>query len=136
MKLSSQSRDMLIKELSYCRKRILEEPTLIRKTLFYGGMIGKIYSIRNTEYDPELNFMNYILGSSYNALKNYFEEEQSFELPKIFFDKLCEYLEQLETKIKNKENTYTILEKILNLSMTADVYGYYLFEKGELKIED
>jgi hypothetical protein len=136
MKLSSKSQDVLIKEISYCRKKIAEEPNPIRKTFYYGGMIGKIFSIRNFEFDPELNFINFVLGTSYNTLRNYFEEEQPFELPKIFFDKLCEYLEQLETKIKNKENTYNVLEKIINLSMIADVYGYYLFEKGELKIED
>ncbi len=134
MKLSSQSQNLLIKEISYCHKKIIEEPNPRRKTSFYGGMISKIFSIRNLEYDPELNFINVILGISYNALSSYFEEEQSFELPEMFFDKLCEYLEQLEAKIKNKESTYTVLEKILNLSVTSEWYGYYLFEKGELKI--
>jgi len=127
---------MLIKEISYCRKKIIEEPNPIRKTLYYGGLIGKIFSIRNLEFDPELNFINLVLGSTYNTLRNYFEVEQSFELPKMFFGKLCEYLEQLETKIKNKESTYNVLERIVNLSVTAEWYGYYLFEKGELKIED
>ncbi len=136
MKLSSQSQDLLTKEISYCRKKILEEPNPIRKTSYYGGMVSKIFSIRNLEFNPELNLINLILGITYNALSNYFEEEQSFELPKFFFDKLCEYLEQLEAKIKNKESTYSVLEKIANLSVTAEWYGYYLFEKGELKIED
>lgn len=136
MKLSSQSQNMLIKEISYCRKKIIEEPKPIRKTFYYGGMVSKIFSIRNLEFDPELNFINLVLGNTYYSLSNYFEEEKSFELPKMFFDKLCEYLEQLESKIKNKENTYSVLEKIASLSVTADWYGYYLFEKGELKIED
>lgn len=137
MKLSPKSQNTLINEISYCRKKILEEPTPVRKTYQFSGLIMKIFSIRSVEYDPEVNFINFILGETYNNLIDYFEDEQPpFEIPKIFFDKLCEYLEQLEIKIKNKENTYSVLEKIANLALTIDIYGYYLFEKGELKIED
>ncbi len=137
MELSRQSQDLLIKEISYSRKKILEEPTLIKKTYYYGVMASRISSIRNVEFDSEINFISFVLGGSYFVLDDYFEEEKPpFEIPKIFFDKLCEYLKQLETKIKNKENTHTVLEKIAKLSMIVDSYGYYLFEKGEIKIED
>lgn len=136
MKLSSESKDRLISEIWYCRKKMSEENDPLRKTFFYSGVPVRIYSIYNLEFDPELYFINYVLSTSYNTIANYFAEDRVFKLPAMFFDSLCRYLEQLEEKIRNEEDVYSVLVKIANLSMTADGTGNYLYEKGVLKIED
>lgn len=136
MKLSPEYRDMLIKELSYCREKMIEERDPLKKSFYYSALYWRTYSILNLEFDYQLYFMNYVLATSYNTIANYFDEERVFELPGIFFDALCRYLGQLEAKIRNGEDIYSTLEKIANLTMIADGTGYYLFEKGVLKIRD
>lgn len=136
MKLSPEYRKILIKEMSYCRNKMSEEHDPLRKTFFYSGVYGVINRVLNIEFDPQLIFMNFIFASSYNMLNNHFAQESVFELPKTFFNSLCTYLQELEVKIGNGEDTYDILEKIVNLTMLTDGNGYYLYEKGVLKIED
>jgi len=47
-----------------------------------------------------------------------------------FFNGLSNCLELLEERIRNNEDTYDVLEKIVNLISTIDGNGYYLMQKG------
>lgn len=136
MKLSPEYRNMLIKEIGYCRNKMEEEREPLRKTFFYSGIYGVINRVLNIEFDPQLSFMYFVFGSTYTMINNYYSEESVLKLPQNFFDLLCRYLQELEVKIGSDEDTYGVLEKIANLTMLTDGNGYYLFEKGVLKIKD
>lgn len=136
MKLSPEYRDMLIKEISYCREKMVGEQNPLKQAFYYSALYWRINSILSLEFNYQLYFMNYVIATSYNTIANYFAEDHVYELPSSFFETLCRYLGQLETKIRNGEDVYSVLEKIANLTMIADGTGNYLFEKGVLKIRD
>jgi len=55
---------------------------------------------------------------------------QPIPISNDFFYNLANCLEVLENRIRNDEDTYDVLEKIINLTSTIDGNGYYLKEKG------
>ena len=56
------------------------------------------------------------------------------DFPEGFFEKLSECLEELAKNIENNQDTYAVLQKISLLAYISTGNGYYLYQKGILKI--
>jgi hypothetical protein len=132
--ISSKYRTILADEINYCRAKINAESDLRKKAYYYSSAYGMTRRIFNLEFDPQLQFIDFILNSSYQAIFSriaiLMSGDNTIPITDEFFDGLSNCLELLEDRIRNNEDTYDVLEKIVNLMSTIDGNGYYLVQKG------
>jgi len=132
--ISSKYRTILADEINYCRAKINAESDLRKKAYYYSSAYGMTRRIFNLEFDPQLQFIDFILNSSYQAIfsriATLMSGDNTIPITDEFFNGLSNCLELLEERIRNNEDTYDVLEKIVNLISTIDGNGYYLMQKG------
>ena len=140
--VSEPYKTILADELALIREKMNSELDPMKKVYYYSAAYAMVQRIFNLE--PESNqqliFIHFVLAMSYNQIKERVNQivvgDQLVTLPEDFFDKISSYLQQLEEKIRNNEDTYTILEKIAVLTYIADGNGYYLSQKGCLVLPE
>ena len=134
MKLSEKYKEKLISEIKFCRNKMMEEKDPRMKIFYYSGIYAVIVRIFNFEHDPHLQFIHFILNTTYNTINNRLDKVLSgksrIPMKEDFFEILANLVERLENKIRADEVTYDILEKIVNLSYLTTGNGYYLSQKG------
>lgn len=134
MDISENYRQILADEIEYCVAKIENTPDLMKKAYYYSAVYGMTRRIVNLDFDPQLQFIDFVLNSSYKAilsrLSSAMSGDTSIPITIDFFNKLSNCLVLLENKIRNDEDTYYVLEKIINLTSTLDGNGYYLLDKG------
>ena len=132
--ISSKYRTILADEIKYCRAKINSEKDLRKKAYYYSSAYGMTRRIFNFEFDPQLQFIDFVLNTSYQAISGrialIMSGDNTIPVTDEFFNELCNCLELLEEKIRTNEDTYNVLEKIINLIFTIDGNGYYLVQKG------
>jgi hypothetical protein len=137
--ISPESRKEFVNELRHVSQKILEEEDVRKKIFYYSAAYGIARRLINSQYDPQINFLELILEVSYNTIRARIEtilQQQDLTVPIIegFFDKLAENVNELALKIEKDEDTYKTLEKIAVLTHITTGNGYYLYTKGLIKI--
>ncbi|WP_135604097.1 hypothetical protein [Methanococcoides sp. NM1] len=134
MNISPNYRSILADELKYCREKINAENDLKKKVFYYSSAYGMTRRIFNFEFDSQLQFIDFVLNTSYNVILGRINANMSGDntivISNDFFDELSKCLESLENRIRTDKDTYDVLEKIINLTFTIDGNGYYLVQKG------
>jgi hypothetical protein len=139
MKISKTMTGRFIEELRYVAKQMEETENLEEKLYYFSAVFGAAQRIINFEFDPEMLFIHQVTQLAYNQIQQRLVliksgQQTSVELPDNLFTVLREMVGELAARVENGEATYPILEKIMTLSYSTTGNGYYLFQKGELKI--
>ncbi|MDO9098771.1 MAG: hypothetical protein Q7U60_11710 [Candidatus Methanoperedens sp.] len=134
MRISPNYRDILADEIRFCRTKIDIENDPRKKVYYYSGLYGITRRIYNLEFDPQVQFIDFVFNATYNTMLTriaaFNAGDTTIPITNDFFVKLNNCLERLEGRIRANEDTYDILEKLINLTSTIDGNGYYLVEKG------
>lgn len=134
MKISKTHKEILLKEIQIVREKISQEKELRKKVFYYSAIYSEIARLYNHEYNPHLQFMHFVLNVSYNAMRDRLNMivagDTTVPFPDNFFDELDKLLEKMQENIRNDEETYSVLEKISNLTYLLSGNGYYLSQKG------
>lgn len=134
MKISPNYRNILADEIKIVRTKIDQENDPRKKIFYYSALYGMTRRIFNFEFDPQLQFIDYILNTTHNTMLTRIAAlmagDTSIPVTNDFYINLNKCLEQLEGRIRANEDTYDILEKIVNLTSTIDGNGYFLVQKG------
>lgn len=139
MELSDNLRRIIAEEFSFISKKIQEETDLSQKIYFFSGSFGMIQRIFNLEYDPELILIHSILRNAHAEINTRVVgiisgQEKVIKLPERLFSSLADAIKELGEAILNKKDCSEYLQKLAVMSYIASGNGYYLFEKGVLKI--
>ncbi len=134
MKIDYPLKKELINEISFVRKRIIDYQEIRKKVFFYSGIYGIIQRIMNLQYNPHLQFAEFIFNNTYQALLSRYQinksEDDIIPISHEIFDKIVLFLEELVTKIEHDEDIFEELQKIVNIVFLTTGNGYYLKEKG------
>lgn len=138
MDIPSEYRRIIVDEFKYAVKLMRENEHPELKLYYFSSTHGALSRIFNLHCDTQLVFMHFILNNAnaninarLNAIKG---GDIIVQFPDGYFEKLAECVETLASQIEKDENTYKILEKIAVLTFLTTGNGYYLFQKGMLKI--
>jgi len=138
MNINPEHRKILVDEFKYAAKMMREVKFVEQKLFNFSATYGAVSRIFNLQYDPQLIFMHLVLN---NAHGNFNARVQAIkggdpviELSDEYFDKLANCIEALASQIEKDEDTYKALEKIALLTFLTTGNGFYLFQKGILKI--
>jgi len=138
MEISSDLRSKLVKEIRFVVESIRAETDLRKKIYYFSAVYGEMFRIFNINFDRQLVFAHGVLNFSYQNLKARADaivlgRDTVIDFPDGFFDRLCEYLEQLASVIENDQDSYAVLQDILCLAYISTGNGYYLYQKGTLR---
>lgn len=138
--MSEPYRTLLADEIKLICEKIKDEPDINTKLFYYSAIhsaVQRIFNL-NDRFDPQLVFIHTALLFSYTQILQRMNHivagDRLITLPTDFFDKLINYLNQLESNIRNNEDHYTALENIIVLTYITGGNGYYLYQTGKLKL--
>lgn len=134
MKISENYRNILADEIRIVRAKIDEDNDPRKKIYYYSALFGMTRRIYNLEFDPHVQFMDFVFNVTYaqilSRITAFLSGDTTIPVTNDFFIKLNNCLEKLENRIRANEDTYDLLEKIVTLAFTLDGNGYYLLQKG------
>lgn len=139
MKLTSKNKEALLKEIKFAAKKMAETEDPKGKLYYFSAVYAIMQRIFNLEFDPELVFIHMVLNTTYSVLQDRLATiesgaEKVVKIPENLFDKLTEATKEIAKKIENNESSYEVLQKFVILGYVVSGNGYYLYEKGMLKI--
>lgn len=142
MNIPENYQTLLVDEIATVRKKMDEEGDIRKKIFYYSAVYAMVQRIFNLypNFDPQLIFMYVVMNDSYTRTRNLIDRmlagDKLITLPDGFFDKISLFLQQLENRIQNNEDTYTILEKFAVLTYILEGNGHYLYRKNWLKLPE
>lgn len=142
LSISEPHKTILADEIAFAREKMDAESDTRKKVYYYSAvpaMIQRIFNI-DPNFDRQLIFMFTVLSASYNQTKVFMDRimagDHLITPPENFFDRISTYLQELEGKVRNNEDTYSILEKIAVSAYLLDGNGYYLHQKGWMELPE
>lgn len=141
MNVSKQYKEIIIEELNNVAIKMKESDDINEKMYFFSAAYSMVQRIFNLEFNPTLVLIHMILNTTYSTISGRIEvvkrgQDRAVKIPKGLFDNLQETIVDIADNIsKDDENElFKNLQKIANLSYSTTGNGYYLFQKGMLKI--
>ena len=135
MKLSAWARKTLIDEIEFTIEKMREnkDPKLIY--YYFSAVYGVLHRIFNIEYSSDLVFVHFVLSSIHSQINSRLQTpDKVIEIPDELFDKLITATNELLDDIKNNRNPYKTLKKFTLLGYVTIGNGYYLYQKGLIKL--
>jgi len=139
MEIPTDLRERLVKEIKFVAEKIRTEKDPRTKVYYFSGIYGEMLRLVNIHFDKELLFAHNVLNYVYQTMKTRVDivvmgRDSLVDFPDGFFDRLSEYLDRLASCIENNEELYRILQEFSCLAYITTGNGYYLFQKGILRI--
>lgn len=139
MDISDQFRSLIVSEINFAIKKMNSSGVAGEKLYYFSGIPGVIQRTFNIEYDPDLVYAHIILRSTHEVFSSRVAAIQQggdtiIPLGKKHFDKLSSITKELSVRIEKNQDIDNTLKKYVILSYSLTGNGYYLQEKGLLKI--
>jgi hypothetical protein len=140
MELSPNMREALNKEIRFAVANIKKSPIPAEKIYYFSAIYAIIDRIYNFECDPELIFIHQVIRQAFDTINGKFaisvprSPGLGLMVPENLFDKLCDSLSELADTIEKDQPTYTVLQDIANIGYSSTGNGFYLYQKGMLKL--
>lgn len=139
IKISKYLQKKMVEEMRYALKKMREEKDERKKLYYFSGIYAVIQRVYNFEYDPQLVFIHHVLEDTYRVISNRLmmiaQGDTTAMLADGVIDKLHTYTSQIVDKIERDEDGICdLLQKIIILGYTTSGNGYYLYEKGIIKM--
>ena len=139
MEIKSYLKETLVSELRLVAEKMKEEEDIRKKHYFFSATYGMVHRIFNINFNPELVLIHNVLNMAYSttdALLRTIEsgEERVIQIPDNFFNRLASLTEELATAIEEDKNIYEVLQKMAILAYSLSGNGYYLYQKGIIKV--
>lgn len=135
MKISKVNKKSLIDEISFVIEKMKETEEPKTKLYYFSAVYGIMPRIFNLEFDSDLLCIHFVVSSCYNHLNSRLNNpDKVIQLPDEIFTKLEETTQELLVAIDKEEDFYEVLKKFTLIGYIAGGNGYYLYQKGQIKI--
>jgi hypothetical protein len=135
MKISTENKKRLIDEIKFVLEKMRKETDPNNKLYYFSAVFGIMNRIYNLESAPDLVFAHFVLNSTHTEITvRLHDSEKVIELPEGFFDNFVDATAELLDVIEKNKNPYEILRRFVLLGYVTTGNGYYLYQKGLIKI--
>jgi len=138
MALTGKYRDILINEIEYVLSKMGESDSLEEKLYYFTAVHGTINRILNLNFDEDLVFVYTILNETHNYISQRLAENRKGNvaicLTPEHISSLENLLREFKDKLIKKGDIDNTMKKFVLLSYSTTGNGYYLLQKGLLKI--
>lgn len=139
MKISDEYRAMLLKEFDHVIEKLVGEGRPDEKMYYFSALHGTVNRILNFECSADLVFLHHILNSTFTAFNGRIQAmmqgmETAVKLDNAIIEKLTDATKELAEVIRIDGDPSIVYRQLINLSYATTGNGYYLYEKGALRI--
>jgi len=139
MNISEDFRKMLVDEINFAAKKMTETQNASEKLYYFSAVFGVIHRFFNIEYDSDLVFVHFIIRATHDSFLNRLKAIQqggdsTVSLSDDHFEKLTLLTKELAQKMNKEEDVSVTLKNFAILTFSTTGNGYYLMQKGLLKI--
>lgn len=138
MKLNARFQKMLTEEIDFVLQKMDVSAEPLEKLYYFSAIFGMIHRIFNQEFHPDLVHAHLIIRATYDSffqrIKAIEAGDKSVLIYEEQFKKLHELIAELGEQIKKKQSIDSTLKKFVMLLYTTTGNGFYLLQKGVLKI--
>ena len=139
MKISDEYRAMLLKEFDHVIQKLAGEGRPDVKMHYFSALHGTVNRILNFECSADLVFLHHILNSTFTAFNGRIQAmmqgtETAVKLDNAIIEKLIDATKKLAEVIRIDGDPSIVYRQLINLAYATTGNGYYLLEKGSLRI--
>ena len=139
MTMSDGYRALLLKEFDHVVEKLAGEGRPDEKMYYFSALHGAVNRILNFECSADLVYLHHILNSTFTAFNGRVQAmlqgmEAAVKLDNAIFGKLVDATRELAEVIRIDGDPSTVYRQLINLAYATTGNGYYLFEKGSLRI--
>jgi len=138
MNISDEYRSIIVDDFRFASKMMQSVTYAEQKLFHFSATYGTLSRVFNLQYDPQLVFAHFIFNNAHLSINARISAIKGgdlvIEFPEDFFSKLAQTLNDFADKIEKKLDTFEVLQRVVEISFISTGNGYYLFQKGFLKI--
>ena len=139
MTISAGYKALILKEFDHVLEKLAAEIRPDEKIYYFSALHGTVNRILNFECSADLVYLHHILNSTYTAFHGRIQAltqgmETAVKLDNVMLGRLLEATKELSDVIRVDGDPSGVYRKLINLSYATTGNGYYLYEKGALKI--
>ena len=139
MNLSPEMKKTFIDEIRFVLKNMRNTTMAAQKWYFFSAIHAMAQRILNLEYEPELVFILQVFQLTYNMVNARLTalsvgQEAGINILDNLFVKIEDELEKMIDLIEKGEESYPVLQRLINIAYSTTGNGYYLYLKGMLKV--
>jgi len=139
MKVPEPYKSKLLSEFDHVLVRLTEERRPDEKMFHFSALHGTVNRILNFECTEDLIFLHHVLSTLFAAFNGRIQAlmqgaEPAIKLDPLLLDKLVEHTRDLAACLREDKDASDIYRKMIALAYATTGNGYYLYQKGALKI--
>ncbi len=138
MHITAQNKELLVKEIDFVINKMANIEAPQQKLYYFSGIFTLTNRIFNFKYDSELALIHNVMKTAHATisanLPTFGPNQPIAAMPPMLFGALREALIELREAFNTGKPSYQALERISDIAYSTTGNGYYLWEKGELKI--
>ncbi len=138
MKLSKALKDVIVNEIKFVFNKMKESAEIEKKIFYFSAIPAELLRVLNLEYDPDILYIHHIVNDTHIAFQQRIAAIKRGDTVVTITDEQIGSLEHLSNELGNRfeqnKEMDDILRKFVMLSYSTSGNGYYLMQKGLLKI--
>jgi hypothetical protein len=138
MQINKIYKTALVNEVKYVQKRMKDNVSLEKKLFYFSAVPAELLRVLNLDYDLELLYLHHAVNHAYATFQQRMTAIKSGDTTIILdekqIDKLESLLEDVLGVIEQKKGIDEVLKAFIELAYSTSGNGFYLMEKGLLKI--
>ena len=138
MKLSKTLKDVIVNEINFVVSKMKESAEIEKKIFYFSAIPAELLRVLNLEYDPDILYIHHIINDTHIAFQQRIAAIKRGDTVVPITNEQMDSLEyssiELGNRFKQNEKMDDILREFVVLSYSTSGNGYYLMQKGLLKI--
>lgn len=138
MKINKIYKTAIVNEIKYVQKKMKESSNLEKKLFYYSAIPAEFLRVLNLEYDRDILYLHHVVNHTHLMFQQRIIAIKAGDTIVVIDDKQLDRLERLLADIvdtfEQNKKIDNVLKAFIELAYSTSGNGYYLMEKGLLKI--
>lgn len=138
MKINKIFRTAIINEIKFVLKKMKESTSFEKKLFYFSAIPAEFLRVLNLEYDQDILYIYHVINHTHIAFQQRIRAIKAGDTIVAIDDRQLDRLERLLADIldavEQNKKIDNVLKVFIELAYSTGGNGYYLMEKGLLKI--
>jgi len=138
MKINKIYKTEIIKEIKYVQKKMKDSPNIEKKLFYYSAIPAEFLRVLNLEYNRDILYLHHISNYTHVSFQQRIASikagDINIEINERQIEKLESSLDDIISVVEQKKKIDDVIKEFIELMYSTTGNGYYLMEKGLLKI--
>jgi len=138
MKINKIFKTAIVNEIKYVQKKMKENSSLEKKLFYYSAIPAQFLRVLNLEYDSDILYLHHVVNHTHGSFQQRLAAikagDINIEVSERQIEQLESLLDDVVCVIEQKKKIDDVLKAFIELAYSTSGNGFYLMEKGSLKI--